>query len=147
MVTVRQNCIQPMKRLSLILIAMSCLLSARAADTRLFEMRTYVAAPGRLEALNARFRDHTLALFTKHGIENIAYWTVAEGEPGADNTLIYLIAHRSRESARESFDAFRADPAWVQAKEKSEEQAGGSLTAPGGVTSVLMKPTPYSPFQ
>jgi len=116
-------------------------------EARLFELRTYVAAPGRLAALNARFRDHTLGLFSKHGIQNIAYWTVAEGEPGADNTLIYFIAHASREAAKESFDAFRADPGWVRAREESEERAGGSLTAPDGVSSVFMRATTYSPIQ
>jgi hypothetical protein len=114
---------------------------------RVFELRTYLAAPGRLAALNARFRNHTLNLFVKHGIQNVAYWTVAEGETGADETLVYFIAHRSAEAARESFDTFRADPAWVQARTESEEKAGGSLTAQDGVKSVFMKATPYSPIQ
>jgi hypothetical protein len=114
---------------------------------RVFELRTYVAAPGRLAALNARFRDHTLGLFAKHGIQNVAYWNVAEGDRGADDTLIYFIAHSSRESAKKSFETFRADPAWVKARQESEERAGGSLTAPGGVTSVFMKAASYSPIQ
>lgn len=118
-----------------------------AGGPRVFELRTYVAAPGRLAALNARFRNHTLGLFEKHGIQNVAYWTVAEGEPGADDTLIYFIAHRNREAAKASFDAFRVDAAWLKARQESEERAGGSLTAPGGVTSVFMKTTPYSPIQ
>ena len=117
------------------------------AGARVFELRTYVATPGRLAALNARFRDHTLELFGKHGIQNVVYWTVAEGESGADDTLLYFIAHSSREAAKESFDTFRADPAWVRAREASEERAGGSLTAPDGVSSVFMKATPYSPIQ
>jgi hypothetical protein len=114
---------------------------------RVFELRTYVAAPGRLAALNSRFRDHTLGLFEKHGIQNVAYWNVAEGDRGAEDTLIYFIAHSSRESAKNSFDTFRADPAWVKARQESEERAGGSLTAQGGVTSVFMKATSYSPIQ
>jgi hypothetical protein len=118
-----------------------------AGGPRVFELRTYVAAPDRLAALNARFRNHTLGLFAKHGMQNVAYWTVAEGEPGADDTLIYFIAHRNREAAKASFDAFRVDPDWLKAREESEEKAGGSLTAPGGVTSVFMHATPYSPIQ
>lgn len=114
---------------------------------RVFELRTYVAAPGRLEALNERFRSHTLALFAKHGMDNVAYWNVAEGEPGADNTLIYFIAHPSQEAAKKSFDSFRKDPDWIKARKASEEKAGGSLTVSNGVTSVFMSATPYSPLQ
>lgn len=116
-------------------------------EPRVFELRTYTAAPGRLAALNERFRDHTLDLFARHGIQNVAYWNVAEGEPGADNTLIYFIAHASRAAAGKSFDAFRADPDWVKARKESEERAGGSLTVPDGVKSVFMKAMPYSPIR
>ncbi len=114
---------------------------------RTFELRTYTAAPGRLDALNARFRDHTLKLFEKHGIANIAYWTPAPGDPGANNTLVYIVAHASRDAATDSFNKFRADPAWVEARKASEEKAGGSLTAPDGVKSVFMRPLDYSPLQ
>jgi hypothetical protein len=115
--------------------------------SRLFELRTYTAAPGSLEALNARFRDHTLKLFEKHGIKNVVYWVPAPGEPGADNTLIYFVAHASREAAAESFKKFGADPEWQNARKASEEQAGGSLTVPGGVKSAFMRAMPYSPLQ
>jgi len=114
---------------------------------RVFELRTYTAAPGRLDALHARFRNHTVRLFEEHGIKNIAYWTPAAGEQGADDTLIYFVAHASREAAAESFKQFGADPAWQQARKESEEKAGGSLTAPGGVKSEFMQATDYSPLQ
>jgi hypothetical protein len=112
-----------------------------------FELRTYTAAPGKLDALNARFRDHTLKLFKKHGMANIGYWVPMDKENGADNTLIYLLAHKSREAARESFKAFGADPDWAKAKKESEEKAGGSLTVQDGVKSVFMMPTDYSPMK
>ncbi len=118
-----------------------------AGGPRVFELRTYTAAPGRLDALQARFRDHTLGLFEKHGIRNVAYWTPAAGEPGAEDTLIYLVAHPSREAAGEAFKQFGADPAWQQARRESEEKAGGSLTVPGGVKSVFLQATDYSPLQ
>lgn len=114
---------------------------------RVFELRTYTAAPGRLDALNARFRNHTVKLFDKHGIQNIAYWTPAAGEQGAEDTLIYFVAHPSREAAAESFKKFGADPVWEQARKESEEKAGGSLTAQGGVKSEFMQATDYSPLQ
>lgn len=122
-------------------------LPAGGMAARVFELRTYTAAPGRLDALNARFRDHTLKLFAQHGITNVVYWTPAEGEPGADNNLTYLLAHASREAATESFNQFRANPAWLAARKASEEQAGGSLTAPDGVKSVFLRALDYSPLQ
>lgn len=114
---------------------------------RVFELRTYTAAPGRLDALNARFRDHTVKLFEKHGIHNLVYWTPAAGEKGADDTLVYFVTHASKEAAAESFKKFGADPAWQQARKESEEKAGGSLTAPNGVKSVFFQATDYSPLQ
>src|SRR5688500_11873598 len=68
---------------------------AHAQSTRVFELRTYTAAPGKFEALNKRFRDHTLRLFTKHGMTHVGYWTPID-EPLAGNTLIYIVAHQSR---------------------------------------------------
>lgn len=114
---------------------------------RAFELRTYTAEKDRLDDLNARFRDHTLTLFKKHGMTNVGYWNLLEDQKGAENTLIYILAHKSVDSAKESFDAFRKDPAWLEARKASEEKAGGSLTTQGGVKSLFMKPTDYSPLQ
>jgi hypothetical protein len=116
-----------------------------ASPPRVFELRTYTAAPGRLDALHARFRDHTLKLFARHGMTSFGYWVPAPGQKGAEDTLIYLLAHKSQEAAAESFKAFRADPEWIAAKAASEQKAGGSLTAPDGVKSVFLTPTDYSP--
>lgn len=114
-------------------------------ETRAFELRTYKCEPGRLPNLNARFRDHTVALFSKHGMSHLGYWTPMDKAQGADDTLIYILAHKSREAAAASFKSFRDDPAWVAARKASEEKAGGSLTAKDGVQSVFMRPTDYSP--
>ena len=114
--------------------------AAEAAKAgRVFELRTYTAAPGKLDALNARFRDHTVKLFEKHGMKNIGYW-VPMDQPQAGNTLIYIVSHESREAAKKSWDAFRADPAWVKAREASE--VNGKLT--DKVESVYMAPVDYS---
>src|SRR6185436_4137179 len=59
---------------------------------RVFELRTYTTPPGRLEPLHARFRDHTIELFKKHGMQNFGYWTPMDAKDGADNTLIYILA-------------------------------------------------------
>jgi hypothetical protein len=115
------------------------------AEPRVFELRTYTASAGNLENLHARFRDHTLQLFERHGISNFGYWTPLEDQPGAGQTLIYLVSHKSVEAAQSSFDAFRQDPEWLAARKASEEKAGGSLTAPGGVKSLFLQATDYSP--
>jgi hypothetical protein len=119
--------------------------AASIAEPRVFELRTYTASEGNLGHLNARFRDHTLKLFERHGISNFGYWTPLEGQPGAGQTLVYLISHKSVEAAKASFDAFRQDPDWLAARQASEEKAGGSLTAPGGVQSLFLQATDYSP--
>ena len=92
---------------------------AQAQGERIFEMRTYTALPGRLDALNARFRDHTTRIFEKHGMTNVGYWTPQEA-PLAENTLVYILAHDSREAGQASWDAFRADPEWAQVSEESQ---------------------------
>jgi hypothetical protein len=114
-------------------------------DGHTFEMRTYTATPGNLPRLLDRFRQHTLGLFTRHGMVNFAYFTPLEGQPGADDTLIYFLVHASPEASVTSFEAFRADPEWVKVKADSETAGGGSLTVPDGVKSLLMKATDFSP--
>lgn len=114
---------------------------------RVFEMRTYTTTEGNLSALNARFRDHTCKLFEKYGMTNVAYWTPASDQKGAENTLLYLLSHASQEAAKASFDAFRKDPVWIAARKASEDKAGGSLTVPDGVVSLFLQATDYSPMQ
>ncbi|MBY0460063.1 MAG: NIPSNAP family protein, partial [Gemmataceae bacterium] len=97
-------------------------------ESRVFELRTYTATKGNLGNLNDRFKNHTLKLFEKHGMTNVVYWDVLKGEKGAEDTLIYLLAHKSKEEAAKSFDAFRKDPDWLAARKASEDKAGGSLT-------------------
>lgn len=120
-------------------------LKVSALGGRVFEMRTYTTPPGRLENLDARFRDHTLALFAKHGMVNYGYWHRMSDQPEAGITLQYMLTHASKEAAAASFKSFSADPAWKEALGASEKNAGGSLTAPGGVKSVFLAPTDYSP--
>jgi hypothetical protein len=122
-------------------------LKLSATGDRLFELRTYTTPPGKLPDLHSRFRDHTIALFQKHGMTNVIYWQLLKDQPNAETTLIYLLAHKDAAAAKASFEAFRADPDWIAAKEASEKKAGGSLTVPDGVKSVMMKATDYSPLR
>jgi len=114
--------------------------SGEQPQSRCFELRTYTAAPGKLDALLARFRDHTLALFTKHGMTHIGYWTRTDE---GSNQLIYVLAHQSKEAAAESWKKFRADPDWIDAKKASE--VNGSLT--DKVESVFMTSLDFSPIK
>jgi hypothetical protein len=119
---------------------------AQSGD-RIFELRIYTASKGNLDNLHARFRDHTLKLFEKHEMSNVAYWVPAPGQRGESETLIYILAHKSVEAAKASFDAFRKDPAWIEVRKASEEKAGGPLTVKDGIKSTLMKPTDFSPIR
>ena len=120
----------------------------KADPERVFEMRTYTTtSPETLAALHARFRAHTTGLFAKHGMTNLWYWQFQPDQKGAENTLLYFLAHKSVEAAKASFEAFRANPEWVAVKKASEDKAGGSLTVPDGVKSEFLKPTDYSPIR
>ena len=112
---------------------------------RLFEMRRYTTLPGKLEALDTRFRDHTIALFAKHGMENLLYFHLDEGQEGSENTLLYFLAHESAESLTASFYAFREDPTWIAARDASEKD--GKLLIEKGVASTLLKATDFSPVK
>jgi hypothetical protein len=113
--------------------------SAEAASTRVYELRTYHCNEGKLDALNARFRDHTITIFKKHGMHSVGYWIPADG-PEHANTLIYIISHASRDAAKKNWDDFRADPEWQKVQKESE--ANGKLVAK--VDSVYMDPADYS---
>jgi hypothetical protein len=117
---------------------------AGAPGTRFFEMRKYTAAPGKLDALLARFRDHTNALFEKHGITIIGYWVPTDGERSKD-TLIYILAYPSREAREKSWKDFQADPDWQAARKESEKD--GPLLIKAGVESTYMSPTDFSPIK
>jgi NIPSNAP protein len=110
-----------------------------AQDTRVFEIRTYTTNEGKLDALLARFRNHTIRLFEKHGMTNVGYWTPVD-PPLAQNTLIYIVAHPSREAAQKSWAAFGADPDWQKARTESE--ANGRINSK--VESVFLKATDFS---
>jgi hypothetical protein len=118
-----------------------------ASAGRVFEFRTYTTPANGLDAINARFRDHTRKLFEKHGMKNLAYFNRMKDQKDADVTLFYILAHKSEDAAKESFTAFRNDPDWIAARKASEEKAGGSLTIKDGVKSEFYKATDYSPIR
>lgn len=109
-------------------------------STGVYELRVYHAAPGKLPDLLARFRDHTIKLFDRHGMRSVAYWTPVD-EPEKSNTLVYILYHPSREVAAGNWKAFQDDPEWKSVKDKSE--ANGKLTEK--IDSTFMALTDFSP--
>lgn len=109
-----------------------------------YELRTYTTEEGRLPALHARFKDHTLKLFEKHGMKNVVYFTPIDkdGKP-VGNKLVYLLAHKSLEVRTASFGAFGKDPEWIAARNASEKD--GKIVAK--VDYEFFTPTDYSPMK
>ena len=105
-----------------------------------YELRIYHVVPGKLDALLARFRDHTDKLFARHGMKSVAYWTPVD-EPQKGVTLIYILQHPSRTAATENWKAFQDDPEWKSVKAKSEEN--GKLAEK--IDSTFMSLTDFSP--
>ena len=116
--------------------------TARAASGRVFEIRTYTAEPGKLDALHARFRDHTLAIFKKHNMTSVAYFAPTD-EPLSKNTLTYILSFPSRDAATKAWADFRNDPEWQRVSKESE--ANGKLV--DHVDSVFAQATDYSPLK
>jgi NIPSNAP len=114
--------------------------AANAQGRKVFELRTYTAPEGKLPNLLTRFRDHTLGFFKEHGMENVGYW-VPQDAPASGNTLIYILAHDSREAATKSWDAFRQHPDWIKVRDAS--QVDGVIVS--NVQSVFMEATDFSP--
>jgi hypothetical protein len=122
------------------ILALMALLTAMAcAQGRVYEMRTYTCNEGKLEALKARFRDHTIKIFERHGMESIGYWVPQDAEK-SKTTLIYILAHPSREAATKNWAAFNADPEWQ--KVRAESEANGKIVQKA--ESVFMDPTDFS---
>lgn len=123
------------------------------ADPHVYELRTYRSSTNNLPLLLNRFREQTTKLFQKHGITQLAYWVTTTPVPrtpimpGSEDTLIYLLMHKSKEEAEKNYKEFREDPEWIKAKAESEKGAGGPLTITNGVMSVFLTPTPFSPLK
>jgi hypothetical protein len=102
--------------------AQSC--RQRLKGGRVYEMRTYYAAEGKLEALHARFRDHTVAIFQKHGMTVVGFWVPVDGTTGAatGNTLVYVLSYPSLDARKKSWDAFGADPGVDRSEDRVREE-------------------------
>ncbi|HEY4364708.1 MAG TPA: NIPSNAP family protein [Bryobacteraceae bacterium] len=113
------------------------------ADHHVFELRIYTVHEGKMEALQARFRDHTTALFTKHHMEVLAYWSPESDDPKSKDTFIYILVHPSRAAANKNWADFQADPEWINVKTESEKN--GPLVVK--IAHTFMDPTAFSPMK
>jgi NIPSNAP len=105
----------------------------------IYELRMYHVNPGKMDALIARFGDHTDAIFQRHNMKSIAYWR-PEDEPNSEDLFIYVLEHPSREDAKKNWQAFQDDPEWK--KVKSETESTGPLAS--HIDSYFMDPTSFS---
>ena len=104
----------------------------------IYELRIYHAMPGRLPDLLARFQNHTLQLWEKHGIRQAGFWTTLIGE--SESNLTYLLAWNSMADRQERWSAFLADPEWIAIK--TETESDGQLVQ--NISSELLTPTAFS---
>src|SRR5882672_11787222 len=126
-----------MTRRLMALMVLSCAFAM--AEDRVYEMRTYTCFEGKLETLKTRFRDHTIRIFKRHGMESVGYWVPQDPEK-SKTTLIYVISHASRDQATKNWDDFRNDPEWK--KVAADSEANGKIVQK--VDSVFMDPTDFS---
>ena len=142
----RNNCLLGLTVFACGIISGSMIQFASVAEAksgeRVFELRTYTTHQGRLYALHTRFTNHTIGLFERHGMTNIGFF-VPQDDPLAENTLIYVLAHDSREAAKASWAAFLADPEW-QAAYQASISDGPIIDK---LESVYMDATDYSMFK
>jgi hypothetical protein len=112
------------------------------AQGRVFELRTYTAADGKLGELSDRFRDHTTRIFKKHNMEVVGYW-IPQDPDKAKNTFVYMLAFPSRAAADKSWTDFQADPEWKRVV--AETEANGKLALK--IDRLFLDATPYSPMK
>jgi hypothetical protein len=121
------------------LLPLLLLIAASAfAQNKVYELRTYTCNEGKLEDLKKRFREHTIEIFSRHGMESIGYWVPQDAR--SSTTLIYIISHASREQATKNWKEFGADPEWKKVSAASEEN--GKIV--NHVESVFLDPTDFS---
>jgi len=117
--------------------------SGAAGEAGVYELRVYTTYQGKLDDLLKRFREHTMTIFERHGMKNVAYWTPTDesGPHPKGNTLIYILKHPSREAAAANWKAFGEDPEWKKVQAKSEEN--GKIVEKVEATFMVM--TDFSP--
>lgn len=119
----------------------------KSSSPRFFELRTYHTAEGMLNHLDNRFAGHTMRIFNKHGMTNVAYWHPMKDQEGHGKTLVYLLAFDDEVAQKKSWDGFRSDPYWKAVATDSKEKAGGPILVKNGVESIKLNPVDFSAMQ
>lgn len=119
----------------------------KSRSPRFFELRTYHTAEGMLSHLDSRFANHTMRIFKKHGMTNVAYWHPMVDQEGRGDKLVYLLAYKDEAAHKKAWDGFRMDPQWKVVAAESKEKAGGSILVNHGVDSIKMVPVDFSRMQ
>ena len=122
-----------------VMLAFGALSGPTNSSHHVYELRMYHVHEGKLEALKARFGDHTDAIFKRHNMKSIGYW-VPEAGSSSQNLFVYILEHPSREEAKKNWDAFHDDPEWQKVKADSEKN--GPLV--DKIDNYFMDPTSYS---
>jgi hypothetical protein len=112
---------------------------ARGIKGMIYELRIYHAMPGRLPALIARFQNHTIQIWEKHGIRQAGFWTTLIGE-SESNQLTYLLAWANLAEREDRWSAFLADPEWIATKTETEKN--GPLVQ--NIRNEFLAPTAFS---
>lgn len=121
-----------------VMFGLSSLAESKSSN-HVYELRMYHVNEGKTEALQARFRDHTDAIFKRHNMKSVGYW-VPEDAPDSQRLFIYILEHPSRQEAEKDWAAFQADPEWK--KVKAESEANGALV--DHIDHYYMDPTSFS---
>jgi hypothetical protein len=115
----RRNLLKGIGTAAMLPLALEAHAQAPDPDT-VYELRTYHLNEGKENLILDRFRTRETELFARHGMHGVAYWVPTE-EPLAGRTLVYMLRHKSREAAKESWAKFSADPEWVALKASTEK--------------------------
>jgi len=121
-------------------------LNLASGAPRHWELRTYTANPGKLENVHNRFRNHTTSIFSRLGMTNFAYWRPVADQPSMTDKMVYMLAYPTPAARTTMWQAFSKDEEWVKVRDESEKD-GPLLVSPGGVVSVQLTPTDYSPLK
>jgi hypothetical protein len=125
-----------------VMLGFSALRAANSESHHVYELRMYHVNEGKMDALRNRFRDHTDAIFRRHNMRSIGYWS-PEDAPNSQNLFVYILEHPSRQEAEKNWAAFQADTEWQ--KVKAESEANGKLV--DHIDRYFMGPTTFSALQ
>jgi len=113
---------------------------AEVTEETVYELRIYHLNEGKQALIEERFRTKETKIFERFGMHGVGFWTPTE-EPLAGRTLIYMLRHKSRQAATESWEKFKVDPEWVALKAESEKD-GAFVTK---IESTFMELLDFSP--